>query len=449
MMGRSVLRMALLIGLWGMIIGGSAAQAGMSYQRDDKEVNLHIRDGVNRLWFEVEIPFHEMGESSKRVAAARALYFLKQDLQQMWKEGKLPTALHQLLDSTVSMGELQYDQIYDRIQSASGAKVRKALEEALPGISKTEPSQLGDVDWWRPSGLLVEVGIRGSVKLSFLKGLSGNFTQVVVPQCVHRIRKIPRQDAEKDKDLQLMLQDYKPNVLDRSYNIILTKMYGRPCTEDIGVLINRIKAHEPATDMEANFYVVEEAYVRSVRRLMFWANTQVGSRSDASPDAKRPSVQTKLRAGFVYGQLRRPEEFAGGTMSYSKTFQLPAATRERIRNWVSSKFPGKFLNLMNYSWGWNGKVGALIWNERFFPYFLTGPEFGTEISSKGAVHPGTVMDVLELLKNSANSVTSAYDGQSAGNTRQDQVSLEEYAQQQAQRRGQTVPQEQAPGGSEQ
>ncbi|MCB0384901.1 MAG: hypothetical protein KDD43_05865 [Bdellovibrionales bacterium] len=415
-----VVAIAVLLGL---VFVSSSSYATMSYEREDKEISLHVRDGVNRLWFEIEIPFHEMGDSSKRLAAARAIHFLKEDLAQMWKEGKLPDTLYDLMDSSITLGELQYEQIYKRIQEASGAKVRKAIEEAVPGLADSQASKLSGVDWWRPAGIVVEAGIKGKFKLSFLKGMSGNFTEVVVPQCAHRIRKIPMQDVEKDKGLLEMLQDRKPGIVDRAYGVILTSIYGKPCTENLEVLLSKIQAHEGNDEFYNNYYIVEEAHVKSVRRLMFWADTRVGLK--AASDDKTPGVHGKFGVGLVYGKLRRPEEFAGGTMSYSKTFQLPMRVRERVKTWVRTHLPAKFSALTTLNWGWNGKAGALMWNDRFFPYFLTGPEIGTHINPKGEVNPGTVMDVIELLGSSVDALSSAYDGKVT--SREDMFSLEEYA----------------------
>ena len=203
------------------------------------------------------------------------------------------------------------------------------------------------------------------------------------------------QDVEKDKGLLEMLQDRKPGIVDRAYGVILTSIYGKPCTENLEVLLSKIQAHEGSDEFYNNYYIVEEAYVKSVRRLMFWADTRVGLK--AASDDKTPGVHGKFGIGLVYGKLRRPEEFAGGTMSYSKTFQLPLRVRERVKTWVRTNLPGKLSALTTLNWGWNGKIGALMWSDRFFPYFLTGPEIGTHINPKGEVNPGTVMDVLELL----------------------------------------------------
>ena len=413
-----------------LMLATSFAEAKMSIERDDKEINLHIRDGLNRLYLEVEIPFHEMGDASKRLAAARAIHFLKQDLAEMWDEGKMPSSLGDLMESSMTLGELQYDKIYDRISEASGAKLRKVIEDAAPELARNAAGKMSGVDWWRPAGILVEVGAKGKFKLSVLKGLSGTFAEVVVPQCVNRIRKIPLQEAEKDGQIAEMLKDRKPSVMDRAYNVILTKFYGRPCTENLEVLMEKLKQKEGA-EFYNNYYFVEEAFVKSQRKFLFWADTRVGSKK-ATTDDKKIGFHGKFGIGVVYGKLTRPEDFLGATLSGSKTFQLPQAARTKVKTFIRTNFPRMNL-LTNVNWGLHAKAGALVWKDRFFPYFMMGPEVGTNINSKPEFNPGTVIDLFEFLgsfaSNMSESLSAGYSGDSG--VREDAFSLEEYAHERA------------------
>ena len=399
------------------------SQADITVERDDKEIHLNIRDGLNRLYLEVEVPFHEMGDVSKRLAAARAIYFLKQNLAKMWEEGKMPKTLADLMESSMTLGELQYDKIYQKISKASGASLR----QVIGSNSALDLEKMTDENWWRPAGFLVEVGAKGRFKFSFLKGLSGTFAEVVIPQCVTRIRKIPLQEIEKNSTAVKMLRENASGIRDQAYNVILTKLYGRPCTENLEVLVGKLQKKE-GNEFNKNYYFVEETFVKAQHKFIFWADTQIGSKKAIAGD-KRTGFHGKFGLGIVYGKLTGPQDFRGMTLSNSKTFQLKASARRQVRLWIKKAFP-RLTPLAHLSWGLHTKVGALVWKDRLFPYFIMGPEIGANISSQVEFNPGTVFDLFDFLNAFSDSMSESYSAENSG-VQEDVFSLEEYAQERA------------------
>lgn len=144
------------------------ARGEMTIEHDPRQTNLNIVDGSNRLYVDIEIPYHEMGDAAKRMIVARSIHFLKQDLAELWTNEKLPKTMEDLTNSAMAIGELQYEKIYQRIREATGDKIRKAVEEALPDSIQRTTDQFAHFDWWRPSGLIVELGAKEHLGFHFL-----------------------------------------------------------------------------------------------------------------------------------------------------------------------------------------------------------------------------------------------------------------------------------------
>ncbi|MCB0361956.1 MAG: hypothetical protein KDD35_04525 [Bdellovibrionales bacterium] len=406
----------------------------MTIEHDPRQTNLNFVDGTNRLYVDIEIPYHEMGDAAKRMIAARSIHFLKQDLAELWTNEKLPKTMEDLTNSAMAIGELQYEKIYQRIKEATGDKIRKAVEEALPDSIQRTTDQFAHFDWWRPSGLIVEIGAKGTFRFSFLNGVSGSFAEIVVPKCIHRVRKIPLQDLEKEGYLGEILKDDHANIIDRAANVVLSRLYGAPCTENLNILIERIQEKE-GRDYFNNFYFVEESLVKSLRKFIFWLDAPIarGKGLVANP---MMGIHGMFSMGVIYGDLRHPRDFAGATATLAKTFVIPESVRSKFNTWVFKNFPENS-RLTGLNWGWQAKVGALVWEERFFPYFMMGPEVGTELISKAEVKPGTALDLVEFAANAAKNIVrgvseglnSGYSG--APDEKEDTFSLKEYAEERA------------------
>ncbi|MBK7845065.1 MAG: hypothetical protein IPJ71_15515 [Bdellovibrionales bacterium] len=394
-----------------VFLGNSlVAWGSMKVDQDADSPDIHILDGSHRLYVDIEVPFHEMGDASKRLATARAIIFLKKDLADLWKDGKMPKNLQDLMDSAIGLGDVHYDKIYEKLKASTGDKVRAAIEEALPDSAAHLKENFSKVDWWRPSGLIVETGATGKFRISRLNGLSGTFAEVVVPYCVHRVRKIPLQEVEKDREMMEILKDGGSGILERSRNAILTKIYGTPCTENLEVLISKIQEKE-GNDFYNNFYFAEESLVRDVRKFMVWIDAPVGF-GKGVPETRTLGLGGKFSVGLIYGELKRPEDFTGATASVSKTFLLPESVRLRVSNWILSTFP-QLSGLAGLSWGWQAKTGVLYWGDQVFPYFLTGPEVGNNIRAKTAFSLGSSLDSDDVLKYGRSLYAEVSDGISA------------------------------------
>ncbi|MBK9040694.1 MAG: hypothetical protein IPL83_16325 [Bdellovibrionales bacterium] len=71
------------------------------------------------LYVDIEVPFHEMGDASKRLATARAIIF-KKDLADLWKTGKCRKNLQDLMDSAIGLGDVHCDKIYPKTEGCYG-----------------------------------------------------------------------------------------------------------------------------------------------------------------------------------------------------------------------------------------------------------------------------------------------------------------------------------------
>ncbi len=382
----------------------------MTVDQDSDTPDIHILDGSHSLYVDIEVPFHEMGDASKRLATARAIIFLKKDLADLWKDGKMPKNLQDLMDSAIGLGNVHYDKIYEKLKAATGDKVRAAIEEALPNSADHIKGKFSKVDWWRPSGLIVETGATGKFRISRLNGLSGTFTEVVVPYCVHRVRKIPLQEVEKDKEMMEILKNGESGIIERSRNAILTKIYGAPCTENLEALINKIQEKE-GNDFYNNFYFAEESLVKEAHKFMVWTDAPVGLRKGL-PEDRTLGLGGKFSVGLIYGELKRPEDFTGATASISKTFLLPESVRTSVKNWILSTFP-QLSTLANLNWGWQAKTGVLYWGDQIYPYFLTGPEVGNNIRARTAFSLGSAIDSDDVVKFGRSLYVEVSDGISA------------------------------------
>ncbi|MBK9040693.1 MAG: hypothetical protein IPL83_16320 [Bdellovibrionales bacterium] len=131
---------------------------------------------------------------------------------------------------------------------------------------------------------------------------------------------------------------------------------------------------------------------------MVWMDAPVGLRKGL-PEDRTLGLGGKFSVGFIYGELKRPEDFTGATASISKTFLLPESVRTSVKNWILSTFP-QLSTLANLNWGWQAKTGVLYWGDQVYPYFLTGPEVGNNIRARTAFSLGSAWTVTM----SSNSV---------------------------------------------
>ncbi|MBK9040624.1 MAG: hypothetical protein IPL83_15930 [Bdellovibrionales bacterium] len=82
----------------------------------------------------------------------------------------MPKNLQDLMDSAIGLGDVHYDKIHEKLKAATG--IKSVLQSKRPLIRQIISRNFSKVDWWRPSGLLVETGA-GKFRISRLNGLSG------------------------------------------------------------------------------------------------------------------------------------------------------------------------------------------------------------------------------------------------------------------------------------
>ncbi|MBK9040625.1 MAG: hypothetical protein IPL83_15935 [Bdellovibrionales bacterium] len=128
---------------------------------------------------------------------------------------------------------------------------------------------------------------------------------------------------------------------------------------------------ERGNDFYNNFYFAEESLVKEARKFMVWTDAPVGLRKGL-PEDRTLGIGGKFSVGFIYGELKRPEDFTGATASISKTFLLPELNSNECQK-LDSFYISPTVCSRESRLGMAGKTGVLYWGRSSLPLFPHRP----------------------------------------------------------------------------